>query len=461
MEAEFLARIQFAVTAGFHFLYPPISIGLGLIMVIMEGIYLKTKNPLYSQMARFWTKVFALIFAVGVATGIVMEFQFGTNWATYSRSVGDIFGSPLAAEALFAFFMESIFLGILIFGWNRVSPKMHFFSTIMVALGATLSAFWIIVANSWMHTPSGYIFNEAAGRAEIVDFWAMVFNPSTLDRYLHVISASWLTGAFFVLSISGYYLFKNKHIDFAKASLKIALILAVFASLFQLFTGHQSAVGVAKNQPAKLAAFEGQYETGVGDLYLLGWVNEEKKETIGIKIPGFLSFLVYFDFTTPITGLDDIKEIKIDSLPKVNQTVTEPIKPYPPVNFVFQSYHIMVALGMLMILISLVGLILLLTKKIHNSKWFLGLLIPSFILPHISNLVGWIAAEVGRQPWAIQGILLTKAAASKVVDSGQVLFSLILFTTIYTILLILFIILLIKKIKHGPEDVISMEPSKL
>lgn len=460
MEAEFLARIQFAITAGFHFLYPPMSIGLGLIMVIMEGIYLKTKNPLYSQMVRFWTKVFALTFAVGVATGIVMEFQFGTNWATYSRSVGDIFGSPLAAEALFAFFMESIFLGILIFGWNKVGPKMHFFSTIMVALGATLSAFWIIVANSWMHTPAGHIFNETAGRAEIVDFWAMVFNPSTIERYLHVISASWLTGSFLVLSISAYYLFKKIHFDFAKASLKIALILAVIASLFQLFTGHHSAVGVAKHQPAKLAAFEGQYETGVGDLYLLGWVNEEKKETYGIKIPGFLSFLVHFDFTTPITGLNDIKEINIDSLPKVNKTVTEQVKPYPPVNLVFQTYHIMVALGILMIVISIFGLILLFTKKLYTTKWFLAVLIPCFLLPHISNLVGWTAAEVGRQPWAIQGLLLTKAAASKVVDSGQILFSIILFTTIYTILLILFVILLIKKIKHGPE-LLNSEPSEM
>ena len=263
-EAEILARVQFGVTAGFHFLYPPLSIGLGVLMVVMEGLYLRTKKPMYEQMARFYTRIFALTFAIGVATGIVLEFEFGTNWSTYSRYVGDIFGSPLAAEALFAFFLESTFLGILIFGWDRVGPKFHFFATFCVALGAVMSAFWIIVANSWMQTPAGFeIVGEGENmRAVITDFWAMVFNPSSLERYSHVLSASMGTGAFFVMSISAYYLLKKKYVDFAKASLKIALVFAILSALLQLFTGHLSAMGITYDQPEKLAAFEGHYKTG-------------------------------------------------------------------------------------------------------------------------------------------------------------------------------------------------------
>lgn len=437
-EAELLARIQFGVTAGFHFLYPPMSIGLGLILVIMEGAYLRTKNPIFEQMTRFWVKVFALTFAVGVATGIVMEFEFGTNWATYSRYVGDIFGSPLAAEALFAFFLESIFLGVLLFGWNKVGPKTHFVSTVLVAFGATMSAFWIIVANSWMHTPAGYhIVGEGAQmRAEITDFWAMVFNPSTLERFFHVISASWVTGSFLVLSIASYYLIKKRHVEFAKKSLKIALIVAVITTLLQLFTGHHSAVGVAHNQPAKLAAFEGHYETAPGDLYIIGWVDEENQKVVGIGIPSLLSYMTYFDPDAPVTGLNDIAEDE-----------------RPPVQVVFQAYHIMVAVGMLMIGLSLLGLFLLMRGKLYDSKWLLALFVPSFILPHIASQLGWIATEIGRQPWAVQGVLRTSDAVSKVVTAGQVWFSLIMFTVIYLILLFLFVFILLKKIKSGPEQI--------
>ncbi len=438
MDPVLLARIQFAVTAAFHFLFPPMSIGLSLMMVVSEWKYLKTRNPLYEKIAKFWTKVFALTFAVGVATGIVLEFEFGTNWANYARYVGDIFGSPLAAEALFAFFMESTFLGILLFGWNKVGPRTHFTSTIMVALGAILSAFWIIVANSWMQTPAGYHLVEQAGvvRAEITDFWAMVFNPSTIERFTHVISASWITGAFLALSISAYYLIKKRHLDFAKYSLKIALWLAAFSTVLQLVTGHASAIQVTEYQPEKLAAFEAHYETGPGDLYLFGWVDEKNQEVIGLKLPGFLSFLVDFDFTTPITGLNEFAA-----------------EDRPPVQVVFQSYHFMFLLGMLMILISFVGLFLLWRKKLFESKWFLKILLPAFILPHIANLLGWMAAEIGRQPWVVYRVLRTSDGVSEVVSAGEIWFSLILFTVIYLILLALFIFLLLRKIKKGPEEV--------
>ncbi len=263
MDVLTLSRIQFGATVAFHYLYPPLSIGLGLMLVIMEGAWLKTGNTLYHQMARFWTRVFALTFAIGVATGIVMEFEFGTNWAAYSRYVGDVFGSALAAEGIFAFFLESGFLAVLLFGWDKVSRKMHFFSTCMVCLGAHFSAVWIIVANSWMQTPAGYhiVTRDGVARAEITDFWQLVFNPSSMERLFHTVCGAWQTGAFLVVSVSAWYLLKRRNMEFARASLKVGLSVALVASLLQAVSGHISAQGVAKNQPAKLAAFEGLYQT--------------------------------------------------------------------------------------------------------------------------------------------------------------------------------------------------------
>lgn len=439
MDTELLARIQFAFTVGFHYIYPPISIGLAVLLVVMEGMYLKTRNKIYENITRFWIKIFALVFAMGVATGIVMEFEFGTNWATYSRFVGDVFGSALAAEGVFAFFLESGFLAILVFGWNRVSPRMHFFSTIMVSFGSMLSAVWIIVANSWQQTPTGYHIVNNAGvyRAEIIDFWAMVFNPSSMDRLFHSLSGAWLTGAFFVMSVSAFYIIKNRHIDFAKKSMKIALALAIFASLFQLFTGHHSASKLSETQPAKLAAFEGHFNTSPAPLYLFGWVNEhEQKVNVGVAIPGFLSYLVYGDTQKPLTGLNDFKP-----------------EDRPPVNIVFQSYHLMVAIGFFLIAISFVSLFLLRKEKLFENKTILKILVAAVLLPQLANQLGWISAEVGRQPWIVYGLLRTKDALSKSVGSGEIIFSLILFTLIYTLLFILFIYLLDRKIKHGPEEI--------
>ena len=333
MDVLLLSRIQFALTSGFHYLYPPLSIGLGLVLVIMEGLWLKNRNPLYHQMARFWTRVFALTFAIGVATGIVLEFEFGTNWATYSRYVGDVFGSALAAEGIFAFFLESGFLAVLLFGWDRVGPKVHFFATCMVCLGAHFSAIWIVVANSWMQTPAGFhIVGEGLrARAEITDFWQMVFNPSSMDRLLHVLCGAWQAGAFLVVSVSAWYLLKKRHEEFARASLRVGLVVGMAASLLQLVSGHSSAVGVAKNQPAKLAAFEGLYDTTAhAPLTLFGWV-DEKAEAVkgGVAIPGLLSYLVYKDASKPIQGLREFKP-----------------EDRPPVNLSFQFYHIMVAVGL-------------------------------------------------------------------------------------------------------------------
>lgn len=438
MDVEILSRIQFAFTIAFHYIYPPLSIGLGVLLVIMEGMYLKTGNKLYEQMTKFWVKIFALTFAMGVASGIVMEFEFGTNWATYSRFVGDVFGSALAAEGIFAFFLESGFLAVLVFGWNKVSPKMHFFSTIMVSFGSMLSAVWIVIANSWQQTPAGYhIVGEGINaRAEITDFWEMVFNPSSMERLSHVLSGAWLAGAFMVLSVSAYYLLRKKHVEFARSSFKIALGLALFASLFQLFTGHKSAVGISKTQPAKLAAFEAHYDSsGVGDLYLFGWVNDEQQEVkLGFKIPGMLSYLVHGDSKEPLTGLNAFKP-----------------EDRPPVNIVFQSYHIMVAIGFGLIALSLIGIFMLWRGKLFEKRWLLWFFVFSVLGPQIANQLGWISAEVGRQPWIVYNLLRTSEGLSKVVTANQVMFSLILFTLVYLLLFILFIYLLNEKIKHGPE----------
>ncbi len=439
MSVELLSRIQFAFTIAFHYIYPPLSIGLGVALVIMEGLYLKTKNPIFQQMTKFWVRIFALTFALGVATGIVMEFEFGTNWATYSRFVGDVFGSALAAEGIFAFFLESGFLAVLVFGWNKVSPRMHFFSTIMVSLGSMMSAVWIVVANSWMQTPAGYhiVGKGLNARAEITDFWQMLFNPSSVERLSHVLSGAWLSGAFLILSVSAYYLLKKKHTDFALRSFKIGLSIAVFASFFQLISGHKSAVGVSKYQPAKLAAYEAHFDSNkVADMYLFGWVNEKnQKVNFGIAIPKFLSFLIHNDFDTPVKGLNAFKKDEI-----------------PPVNFVFQTYHLMVAIGFSLIGLSLLGLFYLWRGSLFQKKWLLRLFVLSVFLPQAANQLGWFSAEVGRQPWIVYGLLRTSDGLSKAVVADQVIFSLILFTLIYALLLVLFIYLLNEKIQHGPAE---------
>ncbi|OIO38517.1 MAG: cytochrome ubiquinol oxidase subunit I [Candidatus Omnitrophica bacterium CG1_02_46_14] len=441
MDALFLSRLQFAITIAFHYIFPPLSIGLGLILVIMEGLYLKTGKLIYHTMTRFWVKVFALTFAIGAATGIVMEFEFGTNWSTYSRYVGDVFGSALAAEGIFAFFLESGFLAILLFGWDKVGKKLHFLSTICVALGAHFSAIWIVVANSWMQTPAGFhiVGQGMTARAEITDFWAMVFNPSSVDRVIHVYMGAWQAGAWLVVSVSSYYLLKKRHIEFAKRSLTIALIVAALSSVGQLTTGHSSGVGVAKNQPVKLAAFEGHYENNApAAMYLLGWVDEKNQKTIGIAIPGMLSFIIHGNGTTPIPGLHAFPEDR-----------------RPPINIVFQAYHGMVIIGMGLIGLSFLGLILLGGERLYKTTWLLKIFVISVLGPQIANQLGWIAAEVGRQPWIVYNLLRTADAFSKSVKPEEILISLGLFISIYALLFILFIYLLDQKIKHGPEEYLT------
>ncbi|GEM56580.1 cytochrome ubiquinol oxidase subunit I [Flavobacterium branchiophilum NBRC 15030 = ATCC 35035] len=438
MNVEILARIQFAFTVAFHYIYPPLSIGIGLILVIMESLYLKTNKKEYEVLTRFWIKIFAITFGIGVATGIIMEFEFGTNWATYSRYVGDIFGSALAAEGLFAFGLESAFLGVLLFGWHRVKPWVHLVATVGVFLGSMFSAVWIVVANSWQQTPAGYhiVGQGIHARAEVTDFWAMVFNPSSVDRLVHTWQGSFLAGAFLVLSVHAYYLRKNKFVAISKTAFSIALPVATFFSLLQLVSGHSSADGVAVNQPAKLAAMEGHYQPNApADLYLVGWVNQDKQQVAGLKIPGGLSFLVHQDFQKPIVGLRHFAE---SDRPK-------------QVNAIFQFYHIMIAIGMLLIGLTLYASFLFIKGQLFNHKQLLWVFSFSVLLPQIANQVGWFTAEMGRQPWVVYGLLRTSKAFSQEVSAHQIVFSLVLFTLVYFVLFLLFIYMLNKKIKHGPD----------
>lgn len=436
MDVEILARIQFAFTVAFHYIYPPLSIGLGLLMVIFESAYIRTKNEDYHKLAKFWTKIFALTFGIGVATGIVMEFEFGTNWAVYSKYVGDIFGSALAAEGIFAFALESGFLGVLLFGWNRVQPWVHLVSTIGVFLGSMFSAIWIVVANSWQQTPAGYhIVGEGLNaRAEITDFWAMIFNPSSIDRISHVWLGAFLAGIFLVLSVHAFYMLKGRYVEISKKAFKIALLAGTVVSLGQLVSGSKSAEGVGENQPAKLAAMEGAWEESApAEMYLFGWVNKENETTRGLAIPGGLSFLMHQDVNAPVTGL---KAIKPEDRPS-------------QINAVFQFYHLMISIGIALIGLTLLGCFMWWKGRLFTSRWLLWLFVWAVFLPQIANQVGWFTAEMGRQPWVVYGLLRTSDAFSQAVTANQVLFSLIMFFVLYALLFVLFIYLLNKKIKGG------------
>jgi cytochrome bd ubiquinol oxidase subunit I len=433
-----LSRLQFALTIMFHYLFPPLSIGLGLLMVIMEGLALWTGDLRYEVMARFWTRIFAVNFAVGVASGIVMEFQFGTNWSIYSRFVGDVFGSALAAEGIFAFFLESGFLAILVFGWDRVGPRTHFVATLLVFVGSVFSSVWIVVANSWQQTPAGFriVVHEGFERAEITDFWAMVFNPSSMHRLGHVLLGAFILGAFFVMSISAWYLLKDRHHDFARRSFLIALVVGTIASWGELASGHRQAQMVAEHQPAKLAAFEGHFRTGAGGtgLYLVGWPDVDRQEVrYGVEVPNMLSVLVHGDPDRPVTGLDAI-----------------PRDEWPPLVLPFVSYHLMVGLGMAFLGLTTGACLLWWRGRLFEQRWLLWVFVGAVLGPYAANQAGWVSAEVGRQPWVVYGLLRTRDAVSPAVPAEQVLASLVLFGVAYLALFGLWLFVTNEKIRHGP-----------
>jgi cytochrome d ubiquinol oxidase subunit I len=442
MDLLMLSRIQFAFTATFHYLFPPMTIGLSWMIVIIEGLYLKTGNKIYKEMAQFWVRIFALFFAMGVATGFVLVFAFGNNWSTFSKFVGDVFGTLLAAEGVFAFFLEGGFLGIMLFGWDRVKPWVHYLSTILVSFGATFSAIWIVMANSWMQTPAGYkIIGEGANkRAVITNLWDVYFNPSFVDRLVHVLLGCWLVGIFIMVSVGAYYMLRKKHIEFSRFTLKLSLVTAVVALTLQLISADSTARGVAKNQPVKLAAMEAVYETKEYTPFtVIGIVDAENEKVYGISIPGLLSFLTFRNFKEAIPGLNEF--------PKEN---------WPHVPSVFYSYHIMVYAWGAMMLCAIMGLILWYRKRLEKARWFLWYAVGSVLFPYIANTAGWFVAELGRQPWIVYNVMRTVEGASKVVTKEQVLGSLIMFGVVYSVLFVLFIFLLNRKIQHGPVEEIAI-----
>lgn len=443
MDIVTLSRIQFALNISFHYLFPPLSVGLSLLLIMMEGAYLRTKNPVYKQMTHFWVKIFALIFAIGVATGLVQVFGFGTNWSQFSRFVGDVFGSILGAEGIFAFFLESGFLGVLLFGWRRVSAKVHFFSTIMVSVGAHFSALWIVIANSWMQTPAGHVIvGEGSERhAEISNFWQVLLNPSTADRITHVLFGCWLSGAFLVLSVSSWYLLKKRHLDLARKAFTISLCFATFGVAGQLVSGDHSSRFIAQHQPIKLAAFEGVYttETPTG-MYAFGIVDTKKESVKGLSLPGMLSFLVYRNLKEPVAGLDQY-----------------PKELWPKVGWVFQTYHGMIIMWGLMAIGVSLALYAVWRNQLLESKKTLRFLVIAVLFPQIANQLGWYSAEMGRQPWAVYNILKTSDGVSPTLSPNQIIFSITLFSLIYLLLFALFIYLLDHKIRSGPPDKETVE----
>lgn len=436
LDAATLARIQFAATALFHFLFVPLSIGFGLILAILETKAYRSRDPHDEALARFWLRLFTGTFAVGVATGITMEFSFGTNWADYARFVGDIFGAPLAAEALFAFFLESVFLGVLLFGRGKVSRKFYLASGWLVWFGSCLSALWIIIANSWMQTPAGYevVETETGAKAVMTNFFEAAFNPSTLPRYAHTVIALLIMGALVCVAVGAYYLLKDRDNAFGRKLVRVGTVAGVVCTLLMMPAAHSQAVVVAENQPAKLAAMEGQYETGPVELSLVGWVDEANETTYSIAIPGGTSFLATGDFDAAYPGLNDFPE---DEQPQ-------------GVNLIFQSYHLMVALIGVIVVVLLLA-VLVTAGKLKNSRWPLRIMTIGWIAPIVAIEFGWITAEFGRQPWIVQDELKTVDAISASVPAEQLIITLVLFAVVYVLIYVLWLRSLLKTIKRGPE----------
>ena len=452
LDPVLLGRIQFTLTAVYHFIFVPLSIGIGLIMAIFETKAFRSGSEKDAAAARFWVKLFTVTFAVGVATGITMEFSFGTNWADYSRFVGDIFGAPLAAEALLAFFLESVFLGVLLFGRGRVGKKFYLASAWLVWFGSCLSALWILIANSWMQTPAGAELAADGSRAVITDFLAAAFNPSTLPRYGHTVTALLVMGAFVAMAIGGYYLLKKRHQDFAMKAVKIGSIVGIVATCGLLVFAHSSAVEVAEEQPTKLAMMEGMYDSEVPPLYAFGWVDEESQEVLSpIAIPGGTSFLATGTWDTEYMGLNELAETEQYADLSVEDL---------PVNLVFQSYHLMVMLFGLILITVVLALIFQRGGKLKDKRWLQRLLFVSPLFPFFAIVTGWVTAEIGRQPWVVypstsgpEGVsLLTSDAISQSVSSVEVLVTIVLFTLIYLFIFVAYVRIVAHFIKKGPDD---------
>lgn len=445
LDTLLLSRIQFTFTAVVHYFFVPLTIGLAILIAYMEFKYWRTKDPLYDKMSRFWMKLFLINFAVGLATGITMEFQFGTNWSAYSRYVGDIFGAPLAAEGVFAFFLESTFIGLLVFGRDKISKGLRFFSSLMIAVGTSLSAFWILAANSWQQTPAGYVINETLNRAEMTSFKEAIFNPSTVVRFTHVLLGALITAAVFMLAISAYYMIKKKNVPLAKQSMKIGAVAALVFSILQAFSGHTHAQLVGETQPEKLAAYEAHWETQANAPLLLFAIPDHENETnkFEIGIPGMLSFLTHNDMSKPVTGLKEFAP-----------------EDRPPIMGNFISFRIMVGIGMFLILWSLFLIMQLRNERLFEKSWALKISLFMLPLPYLANSFGWILTEWGRQPWVVYGLLRTADGVSQL-STVELVISLVLFVAVYSFLLFLMIYLMVKEVrKFNMDEIATDERSK-
>lgn len=450
MDQVALARLQFGVTTIYHFFFVPLTLGLSIMVAIMETLYVRTGNETYKRMTKFWGKLFLINFAVGVVTGIVQEFQFGMNWSEYSRFTGDIFGAPLAIEALTSFFLESTFLGIWIFGWERISKQLHAATMWLVAIGANLSALWILLANSFMQQPVGYAIR--GGRAEMTDFGALVTNPNIFTQYPHVLASGLTTAAFFVLGISAYHLLKkNRDAELFGRSFRVAAIFAIVGTVLVILVGHGQTQHVFQNQPMKMAAAEALLDSETpASFSVLSLVNEKDMTSIvSMRIPAVLSFLAYNSFEYGCQGIRDLQA--------QYERQYGPGNYVPPIMLSYSTFRIMVGAGFLMALLALVALILIWKKRLEQMPLFLKILLPAIALPYIANTAGWLLTEMGRQPWIVFGLQKTADAVSPAVTQGMLVFSLATFTLLYGALMIVDIYLLVKFARNGPVE--QEEPS--
>lgn len=445
MDALALARWQFAITTVYHFFFVPLTLGLSLLVALMETLYVRSGDEVYKKMTKFWGTLFLINFAMGVATGLVQEFQFGMNWSEYSRFMGDIFGAPLAIEALLAFFLESTFLGIWIFGWDKLPKWLHAATIWLVAIGSTLSAFWILVANSFMQEPVGYAIRN--GRAEMTDFWALVTNPHLWLQFPHVLFAGMATGAFFVLGISAYHLLKKSdNREVFRRSFQIAAVYGLFASAMVGLVGHSQAQHMVQTQPMKMAAAEALWETeDPAGLSLFTIGNEaERRDVFAIRLPAMLSLLSYNRLDGEVQG--------IKNLQAAYAAEDGPGNYVPPVAVTYWAFRLMLGPGMLMIAVMLMALYLVLRKQLDRWPWFLGVCLLAIALPYLANSAGWIMAEVGRQPWIVFRLMRTEVAVSPTVPAGMVLLSLVGFALLYGALMVANVHLLAKFARRGATD---------
>ena len=506
------SRAQFALTALYHWLFVPLTLGITFLLAIMETIYYKTGNPQWKKITRFWMKLFGINFAIGIATGIILEFQFGTNWSYYSWFVGDIFGAPLAIEGIMAFFMESTFIAVMFFGWDKVSNRFHLTSTWLTAIGANLSALWILVANAWMQHPVGMQFNPDTARNEMISFWDVFLSPMAITKFLHTISSGFVLASIFIIGISAWFLLKKREVVFAKKSILVAAVFGLLGSLFLVSTGDASARQVAHLQPMKLAAMEGLYKGGNGaDLMVFGMFsptqsdpeNKKLKEFLfKIEIPHALSYMIDLDVSSFVPGVKDLlngdeKTGMLSATDKIarGKLAIETLHTYkkalddahtaeamqihdkfmskdfqenyfryfgygfisdvneliPNVPLVFYSFHLMVILGSWFLLFFILSLYFLLNGKLLRQRWFLWAAIFTIPLVYLTQMAGWTVAEMGRQPWVVQDLLPTIAAVSRI-DSGAVIVTFCLFAIIFTLLLIAEIKIMTTQIKRGPNE---------